>query len=139
MSIRHFHLRLQATYEDDKNSVGELLVEVEGKSGWEVLDLDVRAPGFLLFIYGIFSCQHLYMRTNCAECNLLLKSAEGELRVEADENWIIQHAEVSFQAELKSGQPSEKDIAYIKERMHHCPVSSNLPVSLRLENRVIFS
>jgi len=78
------------------------------------------------------SCQHLYMRANSAERKLMLASSSGDLRVNADEFWHIKKADVSFEVVLKSGTPSEDDVAYITERQKHCPVSSNLPESVQL-------
>ena len=139
MSTRHFHLRLKASYQNEKNTLDELRVEVLNKGQWEVVDLSIRSPGFFIYINGLFSCQHLYMRTNAAERNLSLASARGEMRLNANQQWQIQDIEVSFTAKLGSGTPSEDDLAYIRERMHHCPASSNLPDSVDLQNSVVFT
>ena len=79
MSDRRFHLRLNCNYQDDENNIDDLKIEVETKDGWEDMDLSIRTGGFLMFINGLFSCQHLYMRTNCAEHHLVLDSATGDL------------------------------------------------------------
>ena len=138
MNDRFFHLRLSSTYADDKNTVDDLRVEVLNKDEWETLELSVRSPGFLLFINGLFSCQHLYMRTNSAERNIILESSEGEMKVIAGEFWNVSVVEISFKAKMKSGNPSDDDIAYIVERMKHCPVSSNLPEQVEMKNAVEF-
>jgi len=138
MKQRYFRLRLNCTYKNPENEIDDLNVDVLNKKTWEKLDLSVKSPGFLLFINGLFSCQHLYMRSNSAERNLVLKSATGELKIIASEFWDIQEAEISFHVKLKSGTPSEDDINYITERMKHCPVSSNLPDSLQINNSVHF-
>ena len=138
MSDRHFHLRLKSTYKDDKNEIEELAVECLNDNKWETLDLSIRSPGFLLFINGLFSCQHLYMRTNSAERNLALESTTGEMKIIAGEFWNIKYATITFQAKLKSGSPTEDDINYITERMKHCPVSSNLSHNLQINNSVHF-
>jgi uncharacterized OsmC-like protein len=130
MPNRHFHLRLQARYQtgdNNDNVVTDLDVDNRVDGTWEALDLNLRTPGFLMYINALFSCQHLYMRANCGERGLLLDAAEGELKVEASEDWEILDIEVSFRARLKSGTPTEDALAYITERMHHCPVSTNLP------------
>ena len=138
MNDRHFHLRLKSTYSNDKNEIDELAVECLNDNEWETPDLSIYSPGFLLFINGLFSCQHLYMRTNSAERNLVLESATGEMKIIAGEFWNIKDATVTFQAKLKSGSPTEDDINYITERMKHCPVSSNLPDNLQINNSVHF-
>ena len=139
MNKRHFHLRLSCTYLNAKNEIDALQLDVLKDGKWESLDLNTRSPGFLLFINGLFSCQHLYLRSNCAERSLILKSVNAELQVETSEIWEITAANASFEAVLQSGQPSENDISYILERMKHCPVSTNLRETIPLNNTVRFS
>ena len=138
MNERKFHLRLRSTYQGSKNLVDDLVVEVLKENNWEALDLNIKSPGFLLFINALFSCQHLYMRTNCAERNMILTSAVGELHLESDKSWEIKDIAISFNAKLKSGLPTEDDISYITERMKHCPVSSNLSKHIKITNSVHF-
>ena len=138
MTNRNFYLRLNCTYEGSENNIDDLTIESRNDNGWEKLDLNIRSPGFLLFINGLFSCQHLYMRTNSAERNLLLKSATGDLQVMTNEVWCIQSAIVTFNVKLKSGLPTEDDINYIIDRMGHCPVSTNLPDNIELVKTVKF-
>lgn len=138
MAKRHFHLRLQASYQGDENAIDQLMVEVKKESGWEELDLNIRSPGFLLFINGLFSCQHLYMRVNSAERGILLESSRGELIVIAGNTWNIEDARVSFEARVRSGTPTEDAHDYITERMMHCPVSTNIDGSIQVKNSVQF-
>ena len=139
MTDRYFHLRMSCNYETDKNDVTDLNVEISIDNEWKTLHLSTKSPGFLLLVYGLFSCQHLYMRTNCAERNIVLESATGELKLSAGEFWNIQKVEASFNANLKSGNPSEDDIRYIIDRMGHCPVSSNIPDDIDKKSSVIFN
>jgi hypothetical protein len=138
MTSRQFHLRLNASYQGSDNTLEDLTVEVLNEGEWQAVDLGIRSGGFFLFINGLFSCQHLYMRTNSAECNLQLSSSKGELYVETDENWEIIQAQVSFVARLKSGEATDDALEYIIERMHHCPVSTNLPESVLLQVSVTY-
>ena len=138
MTDRFFSLRLNCTYEGADNNVDDLTIEVLNDGTWESLDLSTRSPGFQLFINGLFSCQHLYMRINSAERNIVLGVASGEFDVVTDETWHIKDVKVTFNANLKSGSPTQDDIEYIKERMKHCPVSSNLPESIQIEKTVVF-
>jgi len=139
MTDRYFHLRLSCNYETDKNEVTNLHVEISIDNEWKSLHLSTKSPGFLLLVYGLFSCQHLYMRTNCAERNIVLKSATGELKLSAGEFWNIQKVEVTFNANLKSGKPSNDDITYIIERMGHCPVSTNIPDDIEKKSSITFN
>ncbi|MBL7003257.1 MAG: hypothetical protein ISR69_04450 [Gammaproteobacteria bacterium] len=138
MANKEFNLKLNASYKDDKNTIDALSILVKTDNGWEDLNLDIRSPGFLLFINGLFSCQHLYMRINSAECGVILESSEGELNITTNDNWEIQSAKINFTAKIKSGTLSESNLTYIIERMKHCPVSSNLPKHINLQNRVSF-
>ena len=89
MTDRNFHLRLSCNYKTDKNDVTDLAVEIWLDDEWKTLHLSVSSPGFLLLVYGLFSCQHLYLRTNSAERNLILDSASGEMKLTAGELWNI--------------------------------------------------
>ena len=139
MTDRHFHLRLNCNYKTDKNDVTDLAVEIWLDDEWKTLHLSVNSPGFLLLVYGLFSCQHLYMRTNSAERNLILDSASGEMKLTAGELWNIKKIELDFKVKLKSGKPSDDDIDYIIDRMGHCPVSSNIPDDIDKKSTVIFN
>jgi len=132
MSNRHFHLRMQATYENNENKVDKLNLDIFNEGEWETLDLSIRSPGFLLYANALFSCQHLYMRSNCAERDLVLESSEGELKVVTSEIWEILDIQVSFNGKLKSGTLNQDAMDYIIDRMHHCPVSTNLPKHISL-------
>ena len=127
MSNHHFHLRMQATYDNNQNKVDNLNLNIFNEGEWEILDLSIRSPGFLLYANALFSCQHLYMRSNCAERGLVLESSVGELKVVTSEIWEILDIQVSFNGKLKSGAPNQDAMDYIIDRMHHCPVSTNLP------------
>lgn len=139
MKPRHFQLRLNCTYQGSNNEIDTLQLEVLKDNAWEELELGIRSPGFLLFINGLFSCQHLYMRTNCAERSLILQSARGELTIETDEFWRITDSNATFDAVLRSGQPTADDTSYILERMKNCPVSSNISERIPFNNTVRFS
>ena len=138
MNDKNFHLRLSCNYETDKNDVTDLVVEIWTDDKWKTLHLSTKSPGFLLLVYGLFSCQHLYLRTNSAERNLILDSATGELKLTAGEFWNIQNVDITFNVKLKSGQPADDDIAYIIDRMGHCPVSSNIPADIDKKSAVHF-
>jgi hypothetical protein len=126
MAEREFHLRLSCNYQDPDNSIAELDVELLTEEGWETLDLNTRTAGFLLFVYTIFTCQHTYMRTNCAERGLVLDAARATLDLVAGEDWIIHKLHSAFDGRLKAGRAADTDVAFIVDRMTHCPVAGNL-------------
>jgi uncharacterized OsmC-like protein len=126
MNERRFRLRLSCRYEDPDNSVADIAVEVLGDEGWETLDVNVHTPGFLLLVYTILSCQHRYLRMNCAEKRFRLESARGSIDLLASEDWVIRSLHIRFDLHLGSGAPTPEDLDYIVGRMEQCPVSKNL-------------
>ncbi|MGB5541263.1 MAG: hypothetical protein WBO37_14340 [Gammaproteobacteria bacterium] len=126
MSERNFRMRMQCSYEGDTNAIAELVVEHEVEGQWQPLELGLRAPGFDIFVYAVFTCQHLYFRVNCAERGLLLNSAGGSIVIGAGADWNMETLQVHFSGQLRSGQASRDDIEFIVARMKQCPVSRNL-------------
>ena len=126
MSERTFNMRLKSTYEGTTNTIASLAVEHRVKEEWQTLDLGITSPGFDIFVYAVFTCQHLYFRSNCAERKLLLNSAEGDIIIGADRDWNMETLQVHFSGRLGSGQASQDDIDYIVARMQQCPVSRNI-------------
>jgi hypothetical protein len=126
MNERHFQMRLHATYQEPENSVASLRVEIFAEEEWQMFDLNSGSAGFLIFVYSILNCQHMYMRLNCAERGLLLETAEGYIHVTTTEDWLLSDLRVEFTARLRSGTPGQEDLDAIIGRMENCPVSSNL-------------
>ena len=126
MGDHRFQMRLSCRYEQPDNKVTELNADNLEEGERRALELHPQTPGFLIFVYAIFNCQHLYLRTNAAERGLLLDSARGSIEVIADEDWAIQTLRLHFTARLKAGRASPQDVSYIVGRMEQCPVSRNL-------------
>lgn len=126
MSARTFHMRMQCSYEGSDNTPAALAVEHLVEEQWQPLDLGLRTPGFDIFVYSVFTCQHTYFRVNCAERGLRLGEAEGSIEIGADEDWTVEVLTVHFSGRLAGGAPAEGDIDYIVSRMRQCPVSHNL-------------
>ena len=123
---RSFRLRQSCRYEEPDNSIADLAVEVLADAGWESLDVNLHTPGFVLFVYTILSCQHRYLRTNCAEKGLRLASAYGSIDLVANADWFVKKLRIRFDLRLGSGAPTREDLDYIIGRMEQCPVSKNL-------------
>lgn len=126
MSKHKFQMRLSCGYKVPDNEIDSLDVENFEKDEWQSLDLHTKTAGFLVFVYAILTCQHLYLRTNAKECGLNLKSSTGAIEVEASEDWTMQKLHVQFEIELDSGEAKDENIAWIQDRMRQCPVSINL-------------
>lgn len=136
MSPLNFSMRLTASYRGDTNEVQAIEVEHIVDATWRPLELDLASPGFDIFIYAILTCQHLYLRMNCAERGLLLDSATGELHIGASDDRRIESLSVSFSGRLRQGEPNVGDIDYIERRMQQCPVSINLAPVKDIRTRV---
>jgi hypothetical protein len=139
MNKRNFSMRLKSTYEGKTNAIASLEVEHKVKGQWQPLDLGLASPGFDIFVYSIFTCQHRFFRVNCAERGLLLNSADGTIVIGADQDWNMETLQIHFSGQLGSGQPSPDDIDYIVARMKQCPVSRNLREVPDTESTVILS
>ena len=139
MSERNFNMRLKSTYEGDTNVIASLEVEHRVKGEWQPLDLGIASPGFDIFVYSIFACQHRFFRVNCAERKLLLNSAEGSIVIGASKDWNMETLQVHFSGQLGSGQASPDDIDYIIARMQQCPVSRNIREVPDTESTVILN
>ena len=125
MNDRTFDMRMFCRYEEPDNAVAELTVEHLDDGEWRHFDLNNSSPGFLVFVYALLTCQHLYFRANCAERGLNLESATGAIHVVTNEAWDAQRVEILFEGKLTSGIASAEDLDYIVERMKQCPVSRN--------------
>ena len=126
MSNHKFQFRLSSQYVSEKNEVSHLLFEHLVDHEWKEYDPSNFAAGFLVLLYAIFNCQHMYFRVNAAERALQLKSAKGTLDVETNNDWEVQKLHIHFDGQLVSGVPKKDDEAYIIERMTLCPVSVNI-------------
>ena len=89
-------------------------------------------------MYSVWVCQHTYFRLNCAERDLVLAGADGDLELYTDDDWHIQRVVVSITGHLERGEPSADGVAYIKERMAVCPTSVNLPTAASVEVTIGF-
>jgi hypothetical protein len=136
MGQRIFQLRSLSHYQGDANEVTTLNIELLHDGVWEPFDLNVETAGFLIFVYAIFTCQHLYMRVNAAENGIVLNSAKGQIIVTTAEDWNLEGIEVAFECDMRLGNASPKTIAYIIERMKACPVSLNIRQDIEITARV---
>lgn len=128
MSMRKFQFRLFAQYESQENTVTHLLFEHQVGHEWREYDPANHAAGFLMLLYAILNCQHMYFRVNAAERGLQLRSANAKMEVETNSDWEMQKLHIHIAGDLVAGTPTADDEAYIVERMAHCPVSVNLAV-----------
>ena len=136
MNKHIFNLRMAADYGSTENDITSLEVQVLDENEWEILDLNTTTPGFLIYVYSIFTCQHMFLRTNATERELAFASLRGELLVEASENWLLEKVYVWFSVRLAAGEPNDDDINYIVSRMKQCPVSKNLPQGIDIHTSV---
>ena len=138
MNKHVFNLRMSTTYAPKDNEINSLETQLFENNAWTTFDLNSKTPGFLIYVYSIFTCQHLFLRTNASECNLVFNSSRGEILVEASEDWHLEKVDVRFVVNLVSGHASHESIEYIISRMKQCPVSKNLPQNIDIQTSVEF-
>jgi hypothetical protein len=126
MTERTFELRLSSTHEAPDNGLKALQVEVLTEGGWEALDLNLNTRGFLIFVYSVFICQHMYLHSNATELGLALDTVHGKFRLTTSEDWFVREIDASFDVGLRSGRATGDQVAFIIDRMKNCPVSRNL-------------
>ncbi|MCP4409626.1 MAG: hypothetical protein GY807_18125 [Gammaproteobacteria bacterium] len=126
MNERSFQMQLVSHYEGTENTVTNLNIEVLEDGQWEDFDLNSRSPGFVIFVYAVFTCQHLYLRTNAAERGLLMDHAIGSIHMVTTEDWDLRRLHVRFDVTLVSGRASSDETNHIIGRMKQCPVSRNI-------------
>lgn len=138
MSKHIFNLRMAVDYGPTENEIASLQVDVLNENEWETLELNTTTPGFLIFVYSIFTCQHMFLRTNATERKLAFKSSRAELLVETSEDWLLEKVYVKFIVKLSAGEANDDDTDYIVSRMQQCPVSKNLPQGIDIDTSVEF-
>ena len=138
MSKHIFNLRMAVDYGPTENEIASLQVDVLNENEWETLELNTTTPGFLIFVYSIFTCQHMFLRTNATERKLAFKSSRAELLVETSEDWLLEKVYVKFIVKLSAGEANDDDTDYLVSRMQHCPVSKNLPQGIDIDTSVEF-
>jgi uncharacterized OsmC-like protein len=129
---------MAADYGPADNEITSLEVDVLNDNEWEMLDLNTMTPGFLIYVYSMFTCQHMFLRKNATERNLAFKSSRATLLVEASEDWLLEKIYVKFIVRLAAGEANEDDTDYIVSRMKMCPVSKNLPRGIDIDTSVEF-
>ena len=139
MSNHIFNLRMTAAYASNDNDIAALDVEVLDDNEWKTLDLNTLTPGFLIYVYSMFTCQHMFLRSNGAEQNLAYSDSKGAILVETSEDWQLQKVEVRFNVKLSSGDAGKDSIDYIVSRMKQCPVSKNLPQDIDIHTSIEFN
>ncbi len=138
MNKHIFNLRMAADYGSTENDITSLEVQVLDDNEWEILDLNTTTPGFLIYVYSIFTCQHMFLRTNATERELAFTSSRGELLVEASEDWLLEKVYVKFSVKLATGEANDDNTDYIISRMKQCPVSKNLPQGIDIDTSIEF-
>ena len=139
MSERIFELRLTSSYTAPDNTPTKLTVEHYADGQWSDFDLGYHSPGFLIFVYALFSCQHTYLRLNCAEKGIKLATTHGQIRVVTDENWDLTEMTVRFDVKTIEGRASSDDITHIAQRMEQCPASRNIKHPQKLSTKLDFT
>jgi hypothetical protein len=132
---RQFQFRLVSHHPAPERHTTDLAVDALLDSGvWEPQQLSLATPGFRLYLISLLLCQHFYLVANAREQHLPLLRVEAAFCVTTSGDWLIQAVEADFRLALDPGAPApalaladEPALAFLRERMAHCPISRNLP------------
>lgn len=105
---------------------------------WQVQEPSLDTPGFRLSLLALLLCQHFYLVANARERSVPLHQVEGAFTVTTSADWMIQEVSGHFQLKLRPGaaaeelaRADEEALAFIRRRMQLCPVSRNLPTTVK--------
>jgi hypothetical protein len=136
---RRFQFRLRSSHPAPDRATNNLVVEFLSDSGlWEPQQLSLSMPGFRLYLISLLLCQHFYLVANAREKHIPLQQVEADFVVTTSSDWIVSAVEGDFRIRLDARasddarQLADADaIAFMQERMKLCPISRNLPESVR--------
>jgi hypothetical protein len=139
MSERSFQFRLRSSHTAPDRATGDLVVEFLTDSGtWEPQQLSLTMPGFRLYLISLLLCQHFYLVANAREMAIPLQQVEADFLVTTSSDWIVASVEGDLPirldaaaSEQERGLADANAIATMQERMKLCPISRNLPESVR--------
>lgn len=126
MNERVFDMRLTGRYSGAENDVAELRVELLEDGVWKTFNLENETAGFLVFVYSVFTCQHMHLRLGCTAHGVLLEQATGSIQLATTDDWHLVRIHVNFQCRSSAGHSASEHIQDITRRMINCPVSRNL-------------
>ena len=136
---RTFRFRLNSTHIDPGNAVATLHVEQWTEEAWHPFNLGIQTPGFLIFSYSCFICQHTSLRINAAEFGLPLAFMSGTFSLSTTQSWKIQSIHTDFEVYLNADtMPDVEDHNELIRRINHCPVSRNLEPSVSKHIQLAF-
>lgn len=138
MSERVFEMRLACRYTGSENDMTGLEVELLEDGVWKAFNVENETAGFLIFVYSVFTCQHMHLRLGCAEHSLLLERATGSIHLVTSEDWQLERICIDFHCQSGSGTPTSEHIGDITRRMMNCPVSRNLVSSVDCKTVIHF-
>ena len=125
-TARTFHFRLNSTHTDPNNAVATLHVEQYVNDVWQPFELNEYMPGFQIFAYSCFICQHTYLRMNATEQEMNLAFISGTFTLTTSQDWEVLSVDAEFDAYLSAGEATPKQVNDLIDRMKGCPIARNL-------------
>ncbi|MEM7771114.1 MAG: hypothetical protein AAGA75_17025 [Cyanobacteria bacterium P01_E01_bin.6] len=135
-TARTFRFRLNSTHLDPNNTISTLHVEHNVDKVWKPFHLDAHTPGFQIFVYSCFVCQHTYLHMNATEQGLNLAFVNGTFQLTTAQNWQVLSVEADFDAYLSANNADIEQRNYVISRMKDCPVSRNLGKDVTKKTRL---
>ena len=131
-----FEMRLRSRYEGPDNEPADLALERLEDGSWIPVTLEPTALRFWWLTAAAFLCHHKYLYVNLAEQGHRLHRAEGRFVMRVTAGWIVRSLESHFEINSAT-QPSDDELAFVRERMVGCPISRNFPDAERSAHVVL--
>lgn len=126
MTDRRFKFRVNGEYTGEENNIVQINYEQLTENGWKRYEPENYPAGFILFLHALFNCQNMHFRMKTAERNIQISKFSGTLDAETDEDWLLKRLDIHVDGQLAAGKPTAEDLAFIVDRMKHCPASRNV-------------
>lgn len=135
MAIRRFHFRLNSKPGAPSAEAQPAAIDLLDADGrWQPQRIDAATPGFRLYLIALLLCLHTATVMQSAELGLVLQEVQGELQAQVHDDWSLEAVEADLRLQF-AGAIDEAGMTtaleQIRARMEQCPVSRNLPGTVR--------
>lgn len=135
MAVRQFRFRLNSKPGAPAAEAQPAAIDLlDGDGRWQPQRIDAATPGFRLYLIALLLCLHTAIVMQSAELGLALQEVQGELQAQVLDDWSLEAVEADLRLQF-TGAIAEMGLAtaleQIRARMEQCPVSRNLPGTVR--------
>ena len=135
MTVRQFRFRLNSKPGAPAAEAQPAAIDLLDADGcWQPQRIDAATPGFRLYLIALLLCLHTAIVMQSADLGLALQEVQGELQAQVLDDWSLEAVEADLRLRF-AGSIAEGGLAtaleQIRARMDQCPVSRNLPGTVR--------